>query len=271
MYRGQIARDELEKDFVGTNHEFLASLGMHFTIETAKQADLQRAEELTVRTNQLNSTGRTYSYDELDALRESPDHLLLVASLTDTFGSYGKIGLALVEKEKWVRIAAAVGAALCMLCILFTFSRGGLLTLVTVGGLLIWRSQRRFLVAGLLGLGLVGFLFFSSSQLEEQYLERASSISKYEEDGSALGRLNAWQTSWRVFLDYPVFGVGPNNLEAVFFRYSPDNSRFRVTHNSYLQLLSECGLPSLLFFLGAIGAALWRLQRLRRMTALPWI
>ena len=181
------------------------------------------------------------------------------------------VGLALVEKEKRVRIAAAVGAALCMLCILFTFSRGGLLTLLTVGGLLVWRSQRRFLVAGLLGLGLAGFLFFSSSQLEEQYLERASSISKYEEDGSALGRLNAWQTSWRVFLDYPVFGVGPNNLEAVFFRYSPDNSRFRVTHNSYLQLLSECGLPSLLFFLGAIGAALWRLQRLRRMTVLPWI
>ena len=98
MYRGQIARDELEKDFVGTNHEFLASLDMDFTIETAKRADLQRAEELTVRTNQLNSTGRTYSYDELDKLRESPDHLVLVASLTDKFGSYGKIGLALVEK-----------------------------------------------------------------------------------------------------------------------------------------------------------------------------
>ena len=103
MYQGQLAREDLERDFVGTNHEFLASLGLQFTIETAKQADLQRAEELTVRTNQLNSTGRTYSYDELDALRSSPDHLVLVASLTDKFGSYGKIGLALVEKgaEVW--------------------------------------------------------------------------------------------------------------------------------------------------------------------------
>jgi FkbH-like protein len=96
MYRGQIAREELEQEFVGTNEEFLAGLGMTFTIAPARREDLQRAEELTVRTNQLNSTGRTYS--ELDALRESPDHLLLVASLTDMFGSYGKIGLALVEK-----------------------------------------------------------------------------------------------------------------------------------------------------------------------------
>jgi len=103
MYRAQIARDELEGDFVGTNEAFLASLEMTFTIEAARREDLQRAEELTVRTNQLNSTGRTYSYDELDQLRESDDHLLLVASLTDKFGSYGKIGLALVEKgeEIW--------------------------------------------------------------------------------------------------------------------------------------------------------------------------
>ncbi|RBM20497.1 HAD family hydrolase [Streptomyces sp. PT12] len=98
MYRGQLARDEVQAEFVGTSEEFLAGLGMSFTIARAGRDDLQRAEELTVRTNQLNSTGRTYSYDELDALRSSPDHLLLVASLTDRFGSYGKIGLALVEK-----------------------------------------------------------------------------------------------------------------------------------------------------------------------------
>ncbi|WP_405581219.1 HAD-IIIC family phosphatase [Streptomyces sp. NBC_01190] len=97
MYHSQLARDEIESEFVGTNEEFLASLGMTFTIAPAAREDLQRAEELTIRTNQLNSTGRTYSYDELDELRESPDHLLLVATLTDRFGSYGKIGLALVE------------------------------------------------------------------------------------------------------------------------------------------------------------------------------
>lgn len=98
MYQSQLTRDDLESDFVGTNEDFLASLDLHFTIAPAQREDLQRAEELTVRTNQLNSTGRTYSYDELDSLRSSPNHVLLVASLTDKFGSYGKIGLALLEK-----------------------------------------------------------------------------------------------------------------------------------------------------------------------------
>ncbi|MDQ7808724.1 HAD-IIIC family phosphatase [Amycolatopsis sp. A133] len=98
MYFSQLARDDVEADFAGTGEDFLASLDLRFSIAPARREDLQRAEELTVRTNQLNSTGRTYSYDELDALRSSPEHVLLVASLTDKFGSYGKIGLALLEK-----------------------------------------------------------------------------------------------------------------------------------------------------------------------------
>jgi FkbH-like protein len=98
MFRGQIAREESERTFHGTPEDFLAHLGMRFVIRRATRDDLQRAEELTVRTNQLNSTGRTYSYEELDELRGSADHLLLVADLKDMFGDYGTIGLALVER-----------------------------------------------------------------------------------------------------------------------------------------------------------------------------
>lgn len=181
------------------------------------------------------------------------------------------VGFALVEKRRAVRIVAAVAAALCLLCILFTFSRGGFVTLVVVGALLVWRSKRRLLVAGLLALGLSGFLFFTSDQMTQAYVERAESISDYESDGSAQGRMNAWTTSWRVFLDYPLYGVGPNNLAAVYDRYSPAPGRFRVAHNVVLQLLAECGLPAVLLFFGAIAATYWRLQRLRDLTTVPWV
>ncbi|MFD2762602.1 HAD-IIIC family phosphatase [Micromonospora eburnea] len=97
MYRADIDRDDAAAEFTGTSEEFLATLGMVFTIAPATTEDLRRAEELTVRTHQLNTTGRTYSYTELEALQRADDHLLLLAELTDRFGSYGKIGLALVE------------------------------------------------------------------------------------------------------------------------------------------------------------------------------
>ncbi|GAB6988518.1 HAD-IIIC family phosphatase [Paenibacillus pini] len=97
MYRSDQVRKELEEQYEGPQEEFLASLQMKFTIAPVGPGDLQRAEELTVRTHQLNTTGYTYSYEELDALRQSPNHKLLIAGLDDIYGSYGKIGLLLLE------------------------------------------------------------------------------------------------------------------------------------------------------------------------------
>jgi FkbH-like protein len=99
MYLGEMRRKQVEETFTGPQEEFLATLGMVFTISPAHAEDLARAEELTNRTNQLNTTGRTFSQEELEKLRCSDRHLLLMSELTDKFGSYGKIGLALVECE----------------------------------------------------------------------------------------------------------------------------------------------------------------------------
>lgn len=100
MYLEDLARKVEEDAYEGPKEEFLATLEMRFVISEAKEEDLQRAEELTVRTNQLNATGRTFGYDELNAFRQSPGHQLLVCELTDKYGSYGKIGLALVEMRE---------------------------------------------------------------------------------------------------------------------------------------------------------------------------
>lgn len=97
MYISDAEREEAEKAFVGPQEEFLATLNMVFSISPGREDDLQRAEELTIRTHQLNTSGYTYSYEELNAFRQSDTHKLLVASLDDKYGTYGKIGLALVE------------------------------------------------------------------------------------------------------------------------------------------------------------------------------
>lgn len=100
MYQNDIKRNNDEEKYHGSKDEFLSTLDMTFSIEIASEDDLRRAEELTVRTHQLNTTGYTYSYDELNEFRKSDKHLLLIASLVDKFGTYGKIGLCLIEVEK---------------------------------------------------------------------------------------------------------------------------------------------------------------------------
>jgi FkbH-like protein len=104
LYLSDIERNTIEKDFVGSNEEFLATLNMNFTIASAQEEDLRRAEELTVRTHQLNTTGYTYSYEELNAFRHSKTHKLFISGLEDKYGTYGKIGLTLIEcqEDTWI-------------------------------------------------------------------------------------------------------------------------------------------------------------------------
>jgi FkbH-like protein len=99
LYLAESRRAKVAETFVGPKEQFLCDLGLRFEIAHARTPDLRRAEELTVRTHQLNTTGHTYSYDQLDVLCRSDDHLVLVARLADRFGDYGTIGLAVVEKR----------------------------------------------------------------------------------------------------------------------------------------------------------------------------
>jgi FkbH-like protein len=99
LYLSDHERRRAEEAFTGPQEDFLSSLAMVFDIRPAVEDDLHRVAELTERTHQLNSTGYTYSIEELRRFCQSGEHLLLVAGLSDKYGSYGKIGIALVECE----------------------------------------------------------------------------------------------------------------------------------------------------------------------------
>lgn len=97
MYLNDIKRNEEEEQFSGSNQEFLNDLDMTLTLSPVKLEDLKRVEELTLRTNQLNSTGYTYDYDTLVSFIDSNTHIFLAVQLKDRFGHYGKVGICLLE------------------------------------------------------------------------------------------------------------------------------------------------------------------------------
>ncbi|MGC4812298.1 HAD-IIIC family phosphatase [Micromonospora sp. DT228] len=97
MYQAEHRRAAAEKDWDQPNTDFLASLDLVLTVRRATEDDLARAYELTVRTHQLNSTGITYGIDELRAMCRDDGYQVTVAELSDRFGSYGTIGLAVTR------------------------------------------------------------------------------------------------------------------------------------------------------------------------------
>lgn len=98
LYLADLKRKKADEEFQGTSLEFLKSLDMVLTLKAASEEDLDRIRELTVRTNQLNTTGYVYSHDDLKAMLTDDRYEILTASLTDRFGSYGQIGVSVLEK-----------------------------------------------------------------------------------------------------------------------------------------------------------------------------
>ena len=100
MYQAAVRRDEYRNGFQGPDDTFLRSLDLRLRIERAAAEDLPRAEELTLRTSQMNATGIHYSETILRELCVDPDYEVMLASLDDRFGSHGVVGVVLVEKHE---------------------------------------------------------------------------------------------------------------------------------------------------------------------------
>jgi methoxymalonate biosynthesis protein len=99
MYQAASRRDAVRAEFSGPDEDFLRSLDLRVRIARAAPADLDRVEELTRRTSQMNATGVHYSDETLRGLLTDPDHEVLVTSIDDRFGPYGAVGVLLLRKH----------------------------------------------------------------------------------------------------------------------------------------------------------------------------
>lgn len=84
------------------------------------------------------------------------------------------------------------------------------------------------------------------------------------------GRLDIWQTAWRIWLDHPVLGVGIQNYKFAFYKYASympwinlGNVKAMVAHNTYIETAVETGIIGLAAFVGLLGLSLLELSRAR--------
>ncbi|HWO66208.1 MAG TPA: HAD-IIIC family phosphatase [Umezawaea sp.] len=99
MYQAGFRRTAEREGFTGPDEEFLRTLDLRMGIRRAREDDLVRVEELTLRTSQMNATGVHYSESDLRALLDDPDHEVLVVTLDDRFGPHGAVGIVLLAEH----------------------------------------------------------------------------------------------------------------------------------------------------------------------------
>lgn len=169
------------------------------------------------------------------------------------------------RKIGWLALLAPVAYA-----ILLTQSRGGMLAAVVVVMFWTLRSVKRApLILGA-AITVAALVFVSPNN---PWSRRTQLATAYGEDVSARGRIDAWRTGINIAKERPMTGVGAGAFMIAWPEFAPgDAGEVRTQHNTFIQLLSELGIPALFLFVTALAAATLGLNRATRArTSLtPW-
>ncbi|MEW6415623.1 MAG: putative O-glycosylation ligase, exosortase A system-associated [Pseudomonadota bacterium] len=153
--------------------------------------------------------------------------------------------LHLQEPRKWVRLGLASAMVLSAIASIGSQSRGGLVAMAAMG-VFLWLKSRQKLAMGIYILIAVGLVH---AIMPQSWYDRMYSIKTYQEDESALGRINAWHTAFNVAKDR-VTGGGFEMFRAPTFReYAPEPFRVHDVHSIYFEVLGEHGFIGLAMFL----------------------
>lgn len=89
-----------EEAWNGNIDDFL--MNCHIKVQLSKPTDenIMRCYELLQRTNQLNSSGRRLSLEEVQRIVASDNYDTYVLNSSDKFGDYGIVGFMIVEKQE---------------------------------------------------------------------------------------------------------------------------------------------------------------------------
>ena len=174
------------------------------------------------------------------------------------------LGVAFMLRSRGLKKAAwALALGFMAVGVVLTYSRSGLLALIISIIVCVWeygiKGKRVYMVAVAACALLVGVGIVISSR---HYRARVESIVLGNIEGSGdKGSLEARKTllkkSITVALKHPFFGVGPGCFILV-------DKGWVVAHNTYTELAAEAGIPALILFLMAIGAAFKNISRVRK-------
>jgi putative inorganic carbon (HCO3(-)) transporter len=164
-----------------------------------------------------------------------------------------------------------------IICVVLTYSRGGLLGLATVLAIIAVKSKKK-LIAGVM---LFACIVLVISFAPQQWMARMQTISQGVQDETAHERVIAWGFAWNLVKDYPITGGGLEAFPdvALFQAYTPEplpnGYQASSAHSIYFQVLGEAGFVGLGLFLLLLGFALASTRRIRKlsrhMPALNWM
>lgn len=179
--------------------------------------------------------------------------------------------LTFQTQQRWLKYFVFGCAAASALATFGTQSRGAFLAIAVMAAFLWFKSDRKFALGILLVAGGMAILAF----MPDSWHSRMDTIKTYEEDASAMGRINAWWMAFNLASDRFLGGGFDIYTPELFALYAPIPEDVHAAHSIYFQVLGEHGFIGLTLYL-LVGFFTWRLasqvqKRAGNNPELDWI
>jgi putative inorganic carbon (hco3(-)) transporter len=185
----------------------------------------------------------------------------------DAYALVVLIPLALAVSNKsgrLIRLAIWAAISTYLLAIFLTFSRGGLIGLFGMLGLMGWKQKSAVIRAGMVAALLIGLIVIGTF-----WNRNNGNLTDIKEDTTVNQRLATFKAGGLMFLHNPLLGVGPGDSMVAYPLYVPKDAHCGcqdqlVVHNSFLQVLAETGIlgfiPFTIFVFSSLYHA-WTLEK----------
>jgi len=155
--------------------------------------------------------------------------------------------------NKWIMLVLTAMTALTAVSVVGSYSRGAL-----IGGVcmlfLLWTHSNKKAQTAIILLAVVALIV---TVMPAAWFDRMDTINDYKEDGSALGRINAWKFALNIASTFPLGGGYNVFTPRMFMLYAPEPYNYHVAHSIWFQVLGDHGFVGLAMFIALMIFA-WR-------------
>ena len=173
--------------------------------------------------------------------------------------------LRIIATRRLIRLGLLALMVLSAVAAIGTQSRGAFLAMLAMG-LVLWSRSNRKLVTGVtVAILAVCIIALMPSSWEQ----RMSGIQDYEQDTSAMGRINAWRMTFNLANSRFSGGGFESYTPEIFAQYAPDPNDLHVAHSIYFSVLGEHGYLGLILFLLIWWLAFRTAGKIRKEALVP--
>jgi putative inorganic carbon (HCO3(-)) transporter len=149
------------------------------------------------------------------------------------------------SNKKWIKQGLLAAIILSLFNVLGSQSRGALIAIIAVGAFYWTKSQSKFasgIFIAILAMSLIAFM-------PESWHQRMDTINTYEQDSSAMGRINAWMYAFNA-ANHNLLGMGFESWSReTFALYAPNPENVHAAHSIYFSVLGDHGWIGLSLYL----------------------